>query len=539
MSIFMVSLLIPLLITGYIAYRLAINQMEEMVLKSAEMETTRIRENFESTLESLRKDLTLFLETSPLWNHRKVEFHLKAFASSFENFLTRMILTDERGKYILLFERRFGQSGPRIFILEREDSLSIPDNLKKATYTSIKPDVGGFTLRLISPWELPGNKHYVIVDLKLPSLFEKSIKNFDTSQGRSASLLDSSGVVIYNTDWSKMGKRIPFIDETVRKNSGYFTVTQPVNIAGLYISTTFPLSPSLLPLKKAGYLTLLFVFLIFGLTAFFILRFINKFTETVKMLALQAGKIATGGIPPGFSIERRDELGEIALHLKEISEELYRTAQLKTLHKITAFISHDLKNQVAQLSLLLRNLEKHFDNPSFKEDAIFTMKKTVENMEELIRKLKSEGRAMERRDLNIREIVLSVLDGFPLDKLNIKLRFDIPPLKIKGDRKQLETLFINLFKNSIEAMPKGGMLEVDGEILENKLKIRVRDSGLGIPDEIMPKIFEPFTTTKEDGLGLGLYQVREIVENMGGKIEIFSEEGKGTEVIVTFPLNEV
>jgi signal transduction histidine kinase len=96
----------------------------------------------------------------------------------------------------------------------------------------------------------------------------------------------------------------------------------------------------------------------------------------------------------------------------------------------------------------------------------------------------------------------------------------------------------NLFVNAVEAMPEGGCLEINTSFLHNKAGIIIRDTGPGIPEDVMQKIFLPFYTTKQEGIGLGLALVQKIIVSHGGSIEADSKEGEGTTFIISLPVKK-
>ncbi len=112
---------------------------------------------------------------------------------------------------------------------------------------------------------------------------------------------------------------------------------------------------------------------------------------------------------------------------------------------------------------------------------------------------------------------------------------------IMADREHLNSIFFNLLKNAVQAIPSGRRGEIRIEIMpvNNKLQVRFTDNGVGIPDELIPKIFTPNFTTKSSGMGLGLSIVKRYVESAGGKIWFETEHDKGTVFTVEFPLLNV
>jgi len=115
-----------------------------------------------------------------------------------------------------------------------------------------------------------------------------------------------------------------------------------------------------------------------------------------------------------------------------------------------------------------------------------------------------------------------------------KLSYDVP--RIMADGKQLEQVFRNLILNALQAMPSGGRLLLNSQTAEEGIKVIVADSGVGIPQEQIDRIFVPFFTTRTKGTGLGLSVVQKIVDNHGGKISVESAVGEGTTFELYFPV---
>jgi signal transduction histidine kinase len=125
--------------------------------------------------------------------------------------------------------------------------------------------------------------------------------------------------------------------------------------------------------------------------------------------------------------------------------------------------------------------------------------------------------------------------------LNIPEKVEIlnhvpPELHLKVDSDKIKRVFINLIKNAVDAMPNGGKITIDSEEVNGSLKISFSDTGTGISDEVMPKLFSPLFTTKAQGMGFGLAICKRIIESHGGKITVKTAKGKGTTFIVTLPI---
>jgi signal transduction histidine kinase len=120
--------------------------------------------------------------------------------------------------------------------------------------------------------------------------------------------------------------------------------------------------------------------------------------------------------------------------------------------------------------------------------------------------------------------------------VEVETEFNLSPLWIQGDENQLKQVFLNIMKNAIEAMPNGGRLTVSARQDKDSAVIVFTDNGIGIKKENIPKIGEPFFTTKEKGTGLGIMVSYNIIKAHNGQLHIVSEEGKGTAVSIKLPL---
>jgi two-component system NtrC family sensor kinase len=120
----------------------------------------------------------------------------------------------------------------------------------------------------------------------------------------------------------------------------------------------------------------------------------------------------------------------------------------------------------------------------------------------------------------------------------VELRTDLAAThpRVIGDAEQLKQVFLNLLLNALQAMPRGGSLRIRTEVKGGRLRVRIADTGVGIPPELLPRIFDPFVTTKPKGTGLGLAVVREILARHGATVKIMSAVGQGTEARCDFPL---
>lgn len=228
----------------------------------------------------------------------------------------------------------------------------------------------------------------------------------------------------------------------------------------------------------------------------------------------------------------------------QLTENLSQARSLETFHKFAAFMMHDLKNAVQNLSFVVQNARDYFDDPEFREDAISTISDTVNRMNTMIMTLSSVPEKLELQVSNTN--IVSFLDDTlkrskvsKLDHIHIHTDVADPSLSLPLDYYHFQSVLINLLSNAAEAITaETGDITVRISRSDQAAIISVADTGGGITQEQLKSVFTPFKTTKKKGLGIGLYQCKTIVEAHGGKIYVESEVGHGTIFRLELPLKK-
>jgi putative PEP-CTERM system histidine kinase len=248
-----------------------------------------------------------------------------------------------------------------------------------------------------------------------------------------------------------------------------------------------------------------------------------------------------------YGTEDADLLRAIAHHvamlvsLAELAEERRAASELEALHRFSAFCLHDIKNLAARLSLVIQNGEVYGDDPAFQQSAMRTVSTTVQKMTALIAKLSpgsGAGAAAEQGQWEV--IELHTVLAETIDSLNGGLRVPIRRIesrlpRVRMKRDQIQQVLLNVILNAQQACGEQGAIEIKTVCGEQAVIISVSDNGPGIAPSVLRTLFHPFQTTKKEGLGVGLYECKRIVESHQGTMAIESEVGHGTSVRITLP----
>jgi putative PEP-CTERM system histidine kinase len=212
--------------------------------------------------------------------------------------------------------------------------------------------------------------------------------------------------------------------------------------------------------------------------------------------------------------------------------------QFESFNRMSAFVVHDLKNLIAQLSLLLSNAAKHRDNPEFQDDMIDTVDNSVEKMKKLLLQLRVGATpADEPAPVDLQDVVLSALKSKGPMSPRPTVLVDAPGIRTMAHRERLDRVVGHLLQNAAEATPSTGTIEVRVRSEDQSAIIEVEDSGVGMSEDfIRTRLFKPFESTKKNGMGIGIYESREYIRELGGQLDVHSRETEGTRFSIALPL---
>jgi signal transduction histidine kinase len=206
-------------------------------------------------------------------------------------------------------------------------------------------------------------------------------------------------------------------------------------------------------------------------------------------------------------------------------------------------IIHDLKNLAFRLSALLQNMDMNYENPLFKTSMMEILADTIGKMDTIVKRFRDhQQQVIIKLRINLNDVLTAMLNSLPqksVRQIEINTEFgDVPT--IWGDAFYLREAFTNLVENALDAMPAGGTLTLRTWRSDTRRKSRVgveiSDTGIGITQEYLDsKLFQPFVTTKDQGMGLGLYTSQQIFALHHGQMEVESAPDEGTTFRILFP----
>lgn len=223
--------------------------------------------------------------------------------------------------------------------------------------------------------------------------------------------------------------------------------------------------------------------------------------------------------------------------LMNTTDALTELRQFEAFNQLSAFLVHDLKNVVAQLSLVVRNSEKYRENPEFIDDSFTTISDAVNKMNRMLANLKhSHAAGQTAMTLDLAAVVENAVsrceDGTPSATFSAAST----DIQILGNEDSLISVVQHLVQNAQDATPATGEIRVEVKSLPGHAVIEISDTGAGMDAEfINNRLFKPFDTTKgKAGMGIGVYESRQLINEMGGKLAVTSEVDVGTTFTITF-----
>lgn len=221
---------------------------------------------------------------------------------------------------------------------------------------------------------------------------------------------------------------------------------------------------------------------------------------------------------------------------QESANALMVARQFESFNRMSTFLVHDLKNLVSQLSLLLTNAARHKNNPEFQKDMVDTVGLSVQKMKRLLEKL-SSGSSMDKpAPLPVEKLLQQAVAAKSAAEPKPVLEIVDSGLEVLANWASLERVIGHLIQNAIEATPKDGKVLVRLFNGKGAVIVEIQDSGHGMSAEfINERLFKPFESTKSAGMGIGVFESHEYIRELGGRLEVVSQQSSGTTFRMILP----
>jgi signal transduction histidine kinase len=284
-----------------------------------------------------------------------------------------------------------------------------------------------------------------------------------------------------------------------------------------------------------------------------------SFTRPIKQLADSARLVAAGNLDFQVPVKRNDEVGQLATTFnemiaglkskRELEERLNHAERAAVIGRLTQSVAHEIRNPLNVINLSIDHVSKKYAPEDAARREKFTqllssMKDEIERLKHLVNDLLNYGRparfALENVDMRqlIEETLSLLRQQADIQGVNVTIDEASGPASVRGDRERLKSFVSNLAINALQAMPAGGHLTARVAHSDGQVEVKISDTGVGISEESLGKIFEPYFSTKQSGFGLGLAVTRKIIEEHHGRITVESQLQRGTTFTVMLPAAE-
>ncbi|HEX8890313.1 MAG TPA: ATP-binding protein [Pyrinomonadaceae bacterium] len=440
-----------------------------------------------------------------------------------------------------------------------------------------------YTVPILTAEDLAYGPGALIVDVRLDTLLDEAVGDYTSTLAqeftpipRLAIVLDSAGNVVYHTNaalkYQPVATSMPpaFAPVTNAMKAGqagwrfydsaeghrWLAVYQPIKPLDLSVAVAGDYSMAVGGLRFMGWTSIVLTTLTGALMAALLWFSVRRTSRQIVHVTEGTAAIARGELDQPIEVRSSDEthlLAETINAVKErLREQMAREAEMRqfdSFMRLSAMLTHDLKNSILTLSLIVSNMKEQFYNDEFREDAMKSLTEATDKMRAMVAKLSEPVRSLSGefkrpRPVDLIPIIERVLARTvePASSAH-RVETHLPStLTAIADEERIEKVLENLVLNAIEAMgAESGKLTVEaGDDEEGFVFFSVTDTGPGMSEEFQrTRLFRPFSTTKPKGIGLGLYASRELVRSLGGQIKVESERGSGTTFRVVLPSGRI
>jgi nitrogen fixation/metabolism regulation signal transduction histidine kinase len=353
-------------------------------------------------------------------------------------------------------------------------------------------------------------------------------------------------------------RRLPgFVDQDTLGAFPYMIAAAPVRVAGRDAILTVPLTTrqreieqEIDELDRGVYLASLF-FVLLG--AGIGLWLAERIADPVRRLTLATRRIAGGDFDARIAVRSADELKRLVDAFNSMAAELKtQRAQLERTHRLEAWaemarqVAHEIKNPLTPIQLSAEHLRRvHADRGEPMGPVLENCVASILGQVRLLRQISGEFSSFassptaRRAPADVPELIAEVVDPYRTGlagRITIENRVSPPLPAVLVDRTLITRALANIVENALHAMPGKGSLTIDASAGEGFVTVRIQDTGSGMDEDALARVFEPYFSTKTSGTGLGLPIARRNVEASGGTVDVDSAIGTGTVVIMRLPI---
>jgi nitrogen fixation/metabolism regulation signal transduction histidine kinase len=281
-----------------------------------------------------------------------------------------------------------------------------------------------------------------------------------------------------------------------------------------------------------------------------------SFTRPIQKLATAAQRVASGDLDFSVDVERRDEVGQLASTFnemidglkskRELEEKLNNAERQAAIGRLTQAVAHEIRNPLNVINLSIDHVATRYAPEDEKRREQFSrilssIRDEVARLKRLLSDLLNYGRpprlAMETVDLSklVDETIDLIRPQAEEQGIQVVVEQQSAPAEVRGDRERLKSCLSNIAINALQAMPNGGTLRAHIARTDGSVEVTMSDTGIGISEDALGKVFEPYFSTKQAGFGLGLAVTKAVVEEHRGSIEVKSEPQVGTSFMIRLP----
>ncbi|MBI5188224.1 MAG: HAMP domain-containing protein [Nitrospirae bacterium] len=383
------------------------------------------------------------------------------------------------------------------------------------------------------------------------------------------SIISNTDEIIASTNPMKVGEPVSpkkkqriikaELGEPVSKEGKVYNVILPVVASNAhygYIHLKINIDDFSKVLRMSAIKRVAAAFLVFGLGVIIAMFLSWMYTKPIHNIVNAAQRVAAGDLNQDLTTDRKDEIGELTQSFsfmvqklreeRALEEKLREAEHLSGIGQLSRNIAHELRNPLNFISLSIDHLRERYapserDKKEKFESLMVSIKQEIQRLNNLVRDFLDYGKPL-KLDIQETDVSKIIEDLMELvwvkaqeDGIKIHRQFGELP-KLYLDPELIKTCIFNVILNAFQAMPAGGDLTVSTEASDSRFSIIIEDTGIGVSKENLPKVFEPFFSTRSTGLGLGLAMTKRVVEEHGGRVDFKSEEGKGSTVTISLPI---